>query len=547
MKKIINYFKTNYSVLIFVVSVLLFPYFFAIGASNPDITLRIWSNILYACIILCVLLCTKNRLRKIIAIGITIISFAPNIIVQSYLLMDKVIMKSTDFWVIFNTDFAEATNLFSTLKPNVICFGILYTLLVISSFILILKTSDNHYSPIWLHIFSIIILIGVSLVNPFRSKVPMIDFYKSYWKYNREQRDVAEFYKNRQNLVLEVESAYPEGKNTLLIIIGESQNKTHMQLYGYPRQTNPLLMEIKDELTIYNDVCSPAIHTLTCMKQILTFTNYEQPDMYKKEANIIELLHFGGYKTFWFDNQGEDKNGTFAIDTYTPTSYRTMAKRSDVYNATGKQNDSIIIGALEMALQDTTANKAIFLHLVGNHFDYSNRYEPSFAFFNDTTDINSPYLHLLSEQDIEKINAYDNATRYNDYIVRTCIERMRGIEGRSAMLYISDHGEEIFDYQNYCSRSFEKISPAMCEIPLILWMNDEYQDSLNLTLETNRPTCTDDIIHGIMDLAQIKYTLYDSTRSVFHPAYYPKERKIENIPLNDIRKKYQQTIAQSPL
>lgn len=547
MKKIINYFKTNYGVLIFVVSVLLFPYFFAIGASNPDITLRIWSNILYACIILCVLLCTKNRLRKIIAIGITIISFAPNIIVQSYLLMDKVIMKSTDFWVIFNTNFAEATNLFSTLKPNVICFGILYTLLVISSFILILKTSNNHYSPIWLQIFSIIILIGVSLVNPFRSKVPMIDFYKSYWKYNREQRDVAEFYKNRQNLVLEVESAYPEGKNTLLIIIGESQNKTHMQLYGYPRQTNPLLMEIKDELTIYNDVCSPAIHTLTCMKQILTFTNYEQPDMYKKEANIIELLHFGGYKTFWFDNQGEDKNGAFAIDTYTPTSYRTMAKRSDVYNATGKPNDSIIIGALEMALQDTTANKAIFLHLVGNHFDYSNRYEPSFAFFNDTTDINSPYLHLLSEQDIEKINAYDNATRYNDYIVRTCIERMRGIEGRSAMLYISDHGEEIFDYQNYCSRSFEKISPAMCEIPLILWMNDEYQDSLNLTLETNRPTCTDDIIHGIMDLAQIKYTLYDSTRSVFHPAYYPKGRKIENIPLNDIRKKYQQTIAQSPL
>lgn len=456
-------------------------------------------------------------------------------------------MKSTDFWVIFNTDFAEATNLFSTLNPNVICFGILYTLLVISSFILILKTSDNHYSPIWLQIFSIIILIGVSLVNPFRSKVPMIDFYKSYWKYNREQRDVAEFYKNRQNLVLEVESAYPEGKNTLLIIIGESQNKTHMQLYGYPRQTNPLLMEIKDELTIYNDVCSPAIHTLTCMKQILTFTNYEQPDMYKKEANIIELLHFGGYKTFWFDNQGEDKNGAFAIDTYTPTSYRTMAKRSDVYNATGKPNDSIIIGALEMALQDTTANKAIFLHLVGNHFDYSNRYEPSFAFFNDTTDINSPYLHLLSEQDIEKINAYDNATRYNDYIVRTCIERMRGIEGRSAMLYISDHGEEIFDYQNYCSRSFEKISPAMCEIPLILWMNDEYQDSFNLTLETNRPTCTDDIIHGIMDLAQIKYTLYDSTRSVFHPAYYPKERKIENIPLNDIRKKYQQTIALSPL
>lgn len=538
MKKVFDYCRTNYAILVFVISVLLFPYFFAVGASNPDITLRIWSNIFYACVVLCVLLCSNGKLRKLIAIGIVVISYVPNMIVQSYLLMDKVIMKSTDFWVIFNTDFAEATNLFSTLKPDVICFGIIYTLLIICSLILLFKTTDQYKTPIWLQLFAIVLLVGVSLINPFRSKVPMIDFYKSYWKYYSEQRDVAEFYKNRQNLVLDVETSYPEGKNTLLIIIGESQNQTHMQLYGYPRPTNPLLTEIQDELVIYNDVNSPAIHTLTCMKQILTFTNYEQLDMYKKEANIIELLHFGGYKTFWFDNQGEDKNGAFAIDTYTPTSYRTMAKRSDVYKATGESNDSIIIGALEMALQDTTTNKAIFLHLVGNHFDYSNRYEPRFALFNDTIGMNSPYLHLLSEQDLEKINAYDNATLYNDYIVRTCIEKVRSINGRSAMLYLSDHGEEVFDYQNYCTRSFEKISPAMCEIPLILWMNEEYKNSSNLTFDVNCPICTDDIIHGIMDLAGVKYAMYDSTRSIFNSAYISKERRVENLTLKEIREKY---------
>ena len=516
----------------------MFPFFFTIGAENSDVALRVWTNIMYACVVLFVLLCTSGKLRKLLAVGVAAMSYAPNMIVQSYLLMDKIIMKSTDFWVVFNTNYAEATNLFSTLKMKVFCWGFIYTILVIGSLILVFSTQDKNKSHIWLRLTSIAILVCVSFVNPFRSKVPMIDFYKSYWHYHCEQRDVAEFYKNRQNLVLDVRHTYPEGKNTLLIIIGESQNQTHMQLYGYPRSTNPLLSEIKDELIIFKDVCSPAIHTLTCMKQILTFTNYEKPNMYKQEANIIELLRSGGYKTYWLDNQGEDKNGAFAIDTYSPTSYRTMAKQSDVYCATGKSNDSIIIGALESALQDTTTNKAIFLHLVGNHFDYSTRYESNFAIFDGTIDINSPFLQLLSERDIKTINAYDNATRYNDYTVYTCLKRTCARGGRIAMLYFSDHGEEVYDYQNYCSRSFEKISPAMCEIPLILWMNEEYRQSNELTLDVNRPACTDDIIYGIMDLAGIKYALYDSTLSVFSSAYVPKERKVEDMPLRDIRRKY---------
>jgi len=538
MKQIIDYCKANNGLFLFVACVLLFPFFFAIGAGNSDVTIRIWTNIIYACIVLSVLLCTSGKLRKLLAFGVAVMSYAPNMIVQSYLLMDKIIMKSTDFWVVFNTNFAEATNLFSTLQMKVLCWGVIYTLLVIGSLILVFKTLDKNKSHIWLSIISIAILMCVSLVNPFRSKVPMIDFYKSYWHYHCEQRDVAEFYRNRQNLVLDVERTYPKGKNTILIIIGESQNQTHMQLYGYSRSTNPLLSEMKDELIIFKDVCSPAIHTLKCMKQILTFTNYEQPNMYKQEANIIELLRSGGYKTYWLDNQGEDKNGAFAIDTYSPTSYRTMAKQSDVYSATGKPNDSIIIGALESILQDTATNKAIFLHLVGSHFEYSTRYEQGFAVFNDTIGINSPYLHLLSEREIKTINAYDNAARYNDYIVYTCLEMTRAAGGRIAMLYFSDHGEEVYDYQNYCSRSFEKISPAMCEIPLILWMNEEYRLLNELTLDVTRPTCTDDIIYAIMDLAGIKYALYDSTRSVLSSAYVPKERKVEDVPLRDIRRKY---------
>jgi len=51
------------------------------------------------------------------------------------------------------------------------------------------------------------------------------------------------------------------GQATYIVIIGESTSNWHMQLYGYNRETNPLLSKIKDELIIFKDVISPNTHT----------------------------------------------------------------------------------------------------------------------------------------------------------------------------------------------------------------------------------------------------------------------------------------------
>lgn len=527
MKKIIGYILSNYAVLLFA-AVLFFPFFFAFSAYNYDIQKRLLINLLFVIIIYVILLVCQGKLRKIFSILVAVISYIPNLIVLSFLLMDNTVLKSTDFWVVFNSNPAEASNLFATLPYSVFVWSTIYTILLVLSVVLIFKRNYQKTLSLFVQVLAISFLIIISMVNPFRSKVPMIDFYKSFYNYQREMREVAEFYKQRQNMELDVNCALPESKKTILIVIGESQNRQHMQLYGYTRPTNPLLTEISNELVCYNNVCSPAIQTLPCMKQILTFANYERPYLYKEEANIIELLRSSGYKTFWYDNQGKSKNGVFAIDTYTPTSYRTMAKQSEVYDDSKScARDSSMIAQLDIALQDTANSKVIFLHLIGNHFDYKNRYEQNFDVFKTSEEINSPFAASLSSKQLEVLNSYDNATLYNDYIVRTLIEMLRKQEGMSAMLYFSDHGEEIYDYQLYSGRSFEKISPAMCDIPLILWMNDTYRNLDNLYLEKDIPLCTDDIIYGIMDLAGIKYAMYESERSIFNQSYKPKERMVQ--------------------
>ena len=176
---------------------------------------------------------------------------------------------------------------------------------------------------------------------------------------------------------------------------------------------------------------------------------------------------------------------------------------------------------------------------MGNHFDYRQRYEKSFAQFDSKEGICSAFAEELTQKEVETLNAYDNGTLYNDYIIRTCIEMVRKQGGMSAMLYFSDHGEEVFDCVKISGRSFGGgITPTMCEPPLVLWTNEEYRKVNNLYLDESVPTCTDDIIYGIMDLCGVKYHLYDSTKSIFHPSYLPKVRIVQGLKYDELKTKY---------
>lgn len=501
-----------------------FPFLFAIHAYNEDATIRIWVNIAFFIITTVFLQLLKGNVRKAVLVVLLLLAFLPNIIVLSFLLMDNTIMKSTDFWVVFDTNLSEATGFITTLPFQSFVWCIIYILTWFISLILTWKHEPNYYINKNISLISIFLMICVMFCLPFRAKVPSIDFYKSFVNYQKEKIEVRRFFERRKDLKIEVQSFLPSGKKTIIIAIGESQTRNHMQLYGYPRLTNPMLSEIIGELIIYEDICSPSIQTLTCMKQILTFANYENLNQYKEEASIVELAKNGGYYTYWIDNQGSGRG----IDTYTPTSYRTIAHMCDYYSDENESPmDSMILRKLDKILQDTVESKVVFLHLIGSHFPYCSHYEQNYNVF-DNTSVPSKFCDCLSSNQIKILNEYDNSILYNDYILRQIIEMLRKQDGMSAFLYFSDHGEEVFDSQIYAGRSFEKISPSMCQIPLILWFNSMYKQVNTLSLDPSRPACTDDIIHGMMDLLGIKYSLYDSTRSIFSEAFLPKERMVHN-------------------
>src|SRR5690625_5738100 len=75
-----------------------------------------------------------------------------------------------------------------------------------------------------------------------------------------------------------------------------------MQLYGYKKETNPLMMEIKEELFIFDSVISPHVHTILSLEKMLSLANYDQPKP-TENASIIQLANQAGFTTYWISNQ----------------------------------------------------------------------------------------------------------------------------------------------------------------------------------------------------------------------------------------------------
>ena len=356
----------------------------------------VWSILYFFILFFCFYLLNGYSRKTAIWVywGFTLV---PNIVIISFFVMNGEMMKSTDFWVLFDTNIKEASGFMSQfLSAKVLCIVIIYLL---STFFLAFKaSSQTEKKTKWYNLLiSIFIFFTFSLILPFRTKISSIDFYKSIYNYHKELQEIAKFYENRKNIHYEVSSELNNNvPKTFVIVIGESANRNHYSLYGYPRCTNPELQQIKDELYIYDNVVSPSIQSLAVLKEVLTFANYENPSLFKKDASIIELLKSAGYKTYWIDRQG---NG--GIDAFTPTSYRKIAALSDVFSVPENEKwDESVIPFLSSVIKDTIRNKVTFIHLTGSHFGYSDKSPKSYKIFDFKQDtIKSLVAEKLREKE----------------------------------------------------------------------------------------------------------------------------------------------------
>ena len=259
--------------------------------------------------------------------------------------------------------------------------------------------------------------------------------------------------------------------STHIILIGESTSRLHMSLYGYERQTNPKLGSIKKELKIFRNVFASRPNTIESLEQVLTFANQEHPDLYKTKPSLMAILKQAGYKLYWISNQQ-----TLTTRNTMLTSFAKQTDEQFFLNNARNQNsysfDEKVFEPLEKILNNNDEKKIIFVHLIGTHMNYKYRYPKNFSHFTNDDFLNTE----IPKNHIERINHYDNAILYNDYIIFQIIQSLKAKQIKnSSLVYFSDHGEEVYDVGSHEFQGRNEAAPTlgMYAIPFIFWVGPD--------------------------------------------------------------------------
>lgn len=435
---------------------------------------------------------SKAKMRKIMLSVIFALTIIPFLIEIGWFAISKELLHNQQFWVIFDTDIHEMAGFMQTVP--VYAYLLSATALVLIIFVLITAIRKEDTQPLTdkrskIYLFVSILFLIIPVIIPVtRRRGYPINFYSSLKGYVVDLQDMNEFLTDRPNLDGKVHKTNVNDSSTIIVVIGESFNRNHSSLYGYERNTNPLLSQIKDSLLICDNVSSPDYFTQTCLNQFLTF-----PDSIKvventtKAPTLIEILKSAGFKTYWIDNQGNRGHS----DTFFPTSYRLLASQSDCFivNPNGLHDETLIPKLDSILANDTAKDKVIFLHLMGSHFPYKKRVPRNFKLAFDSHE--TPSQFRLDKDEYDNYNMYDNSIVYNDFVVYQIFQRSFALHGNHAVIYFADHGEEVYDNFKFAGRSNKYVSHNLYDVPFIIHLSQFYKSELlNHRNESTKPLNT---------------------------------------------------------
>jgi heptose-I-phosphate ethanolaminephosphotransferase len=305
---------------------------------------------------------------------------------------------------------------------------------------------------------------------------------------------------------------------TLVLIIGESTNRQHMSLYGYPRKTTPLLDAMKDEMLVFKQVIGPRPYTIEALQQVLTFADQQHPDLYLTKPSIMNMMRQAAYKSFWITNQQTMTKRNTMLTTFSKyTDKQVYLNNTRLQNS--RQYDGDVLAPFAEALQDPAPRKLIVLHLLGTHMKYKYRYPDEYIYFKD----NANLAPVLSKNKVEVINSYDNAVLYNDFVVSNIIKMYEKSRQNGFLVYFSDHGEDVYEAPGYDVLGRNEASPTlpMYAVPFLLWMTPDWRAKMpeinNDVLE--RPYSMSHFIHTWADLAGLQFSDYEPHKSLINKEF----------------------------
>ncbi|QZA95328.1 phosphoethanolamine transferase CptA [Pseudomonas mandelii] len=314
---------------------------------------------------------------------------------------------------------------------------------------------------------------------------------------------------------------------TLVLVIGESTNRQRMSLYGYPRETTPELDKLKDQMAVFDNVITPRPYTIEALQQVLTFADEENPDLYLSTPSLVSMMKQAGYKTFWITNQQTMTKRNTMLTTFSEQADEQVYLNNN-RNQNAAQYDGDVIAPFNKALADAAPRKLIVVHLLGTHMSYQYRYPPTFNKFTDRKGVPEG----VRDDQVPTYNSYDNAVLYNDFVVSSLIKDYAKSDPNGFLMYLSDHGEDVFDSVGHSTlgRNEAKPTAPMYTIPFMAWASPKWRETHDWSFagDLARPYSSSQLIHTWADLAGLSFDELDRSKSLVSDSFTPRPLMIGN-------------------
>ena len=326
-----------------------------------------------------------------------------------------------------------------------------------------------------------------------------------------------------------------------VMVVGETARAHNFSLYGYPRNTNPLLSKTPG-IKAFPNVTTQSNTTHKSVPMLLSAASAEDFERLFHEKGILAAFKEAGFHTVFISNQLPNHSFIDFLGEQADEHY--FLKKEDALQ--GNHYDEDLLQKLDEILPKADASSSahyhyryrklfVVLHSYGSHFNYQERYPRSFAYFKPDS-----RSEAKSENRRDLLNAYDNTIRYTDYILHGIIERLQkwegvqtktdGVYGQpiSAMLYTSDHGENIFDDERCLFlHAAPKASDYELHVPFIIWTSEgfskQYPDILKALGENRSKQVQSSLsaFHTMLGIGGIQTRYRKDEYSVASDKYHP--------------------------
>lgn len=400
---------------------------------------------------------------------------------------------------VLNTNYEESSNFFSIKLLIYILVGILLSVYIIKSKI--------NKMPIrqFLSISALSLVIIIVLVFANASNWLWIDKNSKQlgglampWSYtvNLSRFYIHQKNENEKAILLPDAKIKDKKKSVVVLVIGESARKQNFSLYGYSKNTNPLLSKVSN-LTHF-DATSCATYTTAGLKCILEHSN--SSDLYEILPNY---LYRNDVEVVWrTTNWGEP-----------PVPIKNYQTKADLMaDCKGKDCDYdevLLTGLKEQILASDKDKILIILHTNTSHGpSYNKKYPAQFERFKPVC--TSVELGNCSQEEL--INAYDNTIVYTDYILNGVIQNLKGLkEFDSSMIYVSDHGESLGEKNLYLHGIPMSFAPKeQYEIPFIVWLSENSRK-----LKPKQALSQNHVFHSVLSFLAIESPIYNEEMNIF--------------------------------